>query len=138
MGRGDEAGRSAQPEPETRHPSHRVVEDYLYDILTAISKIERYMAGVTEGQFRQDSEKQDAVSRRLQIIGEAAKYIPRTLRVRHPEIPWKAIVGMRNILTHAYHDEDPGLLWRTVQTRLSSLEEAVQDLLDRVAKSGGD
>ena len=46
-------------------------------------------------------------------------------------------VGMRNILTHAYHDEDPALLWRTVQNRLSSLREAVLDLLDKVPKSAG-
>ena len=46
-------------------------------------------------------------------------------------------VGMRNILTHAYHDEDPALLWRTVQNRLSSLREAVLDLLDKVASSPG-
>ena len=95
------------------------------------------MAGVTEEQFRGDGEKQDAVSRRLQIIGEAAKHIPKNLRDRRPEIPWASIVGMRNILTRAYHDEDPALLWRTVQTRLSSLREAVQDLLDEVPKSPG-
>lgn len=138
MGKGCGAERRAQQEKRSGHRPRRVVEGYLSDILSAISKIDQYMAGVTEEGFRADSEKQDAVSRRLEVIGEAAKYIPKTLRDRHSEIPWTSIVGMRNVLSHAYYDEDPALLWRTVQLRLSPLRIAVQDLLDGVAEPPGD
>lgn len=109
--------------------SRRVVEEYLADILSAIFRIEQYTAGITEDEFRTDGEKQDAVSRRLEIIGEAAKYVPNSLRAKRPDIPWTSIVGMRNMLTHAYHDEDPVLIWRTVRTWLGPLRGAVEDLL---------
>ncbi|MDO8672932.1 MAG: DUF86 domain-containing protein [Dehalococcoidia bacterium] len=122
-------------EKELRPQARRVVEDYLNDILAAISRIDQYVAEVSEEQFLADVEKQDAVSRRLQVIGEAAKYIPKALRDRRPEIPWPAIVGMRNVLSHAYHDEDPTLLWRTAQFRLSPLKKAIQDLLDHIGNS---
>ena len=119
-------------EEEAPRGASRSVSSYLLDILDAISRIERYTDGVTEGQFLADLEKQDAVSRRLQVIGEAARHIPRGLRAEQPRIPWSSIVGMRNILSHAYHDEDPVLLWRTVQRRLSPLKQAAQQLLQRV------
>ena len=112
-----------------------MVEDYLHDMLTAISRIEQYTAGVAEEEFRADVEKQDAVSRRLEIIGKAAKHIPKTLRNERPDIPWTSIVGMRNVLSHAYHDEDPVLLWRTVRVRLKPLKDAVQQLLSQLAES---
>ncbi|MHB1004796.1 MAG: HepT-like ribonuclease domain-containing protein [Chloroflexota bacterium] len=134
--KGPENSRTRGVKPERQ--SRRIIEDYLDDALDAIAKIERYTAGVTVEQFLADDEKQDAVSRRLQVIGEAAKYIPKTMRDRHPEIPWAAIVGMHNVLTHAYQDEDPTLLWRTVQSRLSPLKAAVEDLRDRVVETQGD
>lgn len=137
MRKGYGADRQLQQDTRSGHRSQRVVEDYLNDILSAISKIDQYMAGVTEDLFRADGEKQDAVSRRLQAIGEAAKYIPKAPRDRHSEIPWTSIMGMRNVLSHAYYDEDPALLWRTAQLRLTPLRIAVHDLLDGLVKSPG-
>jgi len=72
----------------------------LEDILESIMRIEEYLAGVTQSQFASDTEKQDAVIRRLEVIGQAVKGIPLDLRQRHPEVPWRQIAGARDILAH--------------------------------------
>jgi uncharacterized protein with HEPN domain len=73
----------------------RLYSDYLHDILDAISKIERFVAGVDFASFQKNDEKVYAVIRALEIIGEAAKFIPKEERNRFPEIPWQAVTGMR-------------------------------------------
>jgi uncharacterized protein with HEPN domain len=70
---------------------------YLRDIADSISAIEEYTEGITEGSFYSNRQVQDAVVRRLEIIGEAAKNIDDDFRDNHPEIPWKKIAGMRDI-----------------------------------------
>ena len=75
---------------------------YINDILESIDKIEGYIKNTGQTRFREDQQIQDAVIRRLEIIGEATKNIPDDLRIKYPDIPWKAIAGMRDILIHEY------------------------------------
>ena len=76
---------------------------YIEDILEAITKIEEYMKGLkNDEEFYDNTQVQDAVLRRLEIIGEAVKNIPNEFRDQYPDIPWKQIAGMRDILIHEY------------------------------------
>jgi uncharacterized protein with HEPN domain len=75
---------------------------YIEDIVTAVDKIERYIAGYNLDLFLENSEKQDAVIRNLEIIGEAAGKVPDTIKENCQNVEWRKIVGLRNILIHEY------------------------------------
>jgi uncharacterized protein with HEPN domain len=78
---------------------------YLRHILDAIGKIESYVA-VGHNEFISKSHWHDAVIRQLEIVGEATKRLSRDLRSQHPEVPWRRIAGMRDVLIHDYMGVD--------------------------------
>ena len=78
----------------------RDVRVYLQDILESIDAIEEYIQSTNEDDFYKDRMKIDAVLRRLEIIGEAVKGVDEDFRARYPEIPWKKMAGMRDVLIH--------------------------------------
>jgi uncharacterized protein with HEPN domain len=75
---------------------------YIQDILESIEAIEEYVQSTTEEQFYRNRQVQDAVLRRLEIIGEAVKNLDEDFRNRYPEIPWKKVAGLRDVLIHEY------------------------------------
>ncbi len=95
---------------------------YLKDILDAISDIEVFIATVNEAEFYKNKEKKYAVVRTLEIIGEAAKNLSKELRVKHKEIPWKDIAGMRDKLIHGYFGIKWELVWETVKNKIPELK----------------
>ena len=76
----------------------RDISIYLTDILESIAQIEKYTLDVEEEQFEEDDQLQDAVIRRVEIIGEVAKGIPQSVRKKYARVPWKEFAGMRDIL----------------------------------------
>ncbi|HSW88543.1 MAG TPA: DUF86 domain-containing protein [Candidatus Saccharimonadales bacterium] len=102
---------------------------FLTHILQSINAIERYLQDVTEKQFENSEEKQDLAVRRLEIIGEATKNIPMEFREQHPEIPWKRMAGMRDVVIHQYYNVDYSIIWDTVTNLLPSLKKQIEDLL---------
>ncbi len=103
---------------------------YLGHIRQAIADIRTY-AAAGERAFWADRMRQDAVIRKLEVIGEAVKHLSDETRYRQPTIPWKQIAGMRDHLTHAYFGVDLALVWRVVERDLDPLDTAVASLLDR-------
>ena len=101
---------------------------FLKHILESIELIEDYVKDTTEKGFLSNPQQQDAVIRRIEIIGEAIKNIPNEFKDEHPEIPWKAISGMRDILIHEYFGIDLKLTWRVVRLRIPDLKEKILEI----------
>jgi len=93
----------------------------LRDMLDSAKAVQQYIAGVTRDQFLADSEKQDAVLRRFEIIGEAASKLSAETQAQFPKVPFRAMRGMRNIIIHDYGDVDLEQVWTTASNDLAEL-----------------
>ncbi len=102
---------------------------FIGHIIESIELIEKYTENLTTGKFNKNTAMQDAIIRRLEIIGEAAKNIPTSLKTKHPEIPWKQMTGMRDVLIHEYFDVDLSLTWAVVKHELPPIKAKLQVLL---------
>src|SRR5208283_4896028 len=103
---------------------------YLKHILDAISDIEKFMQGVSEQEFFGNRDKQYAVLRALEIIGEATKNLSSELKTKSAGIDWKNIAGMRDKLIHAYFGVNLPLVWETVKKDLPKLKKQAQEILE--------
>jgi uncharacterized protein with HEPN domain len=89
------------------HPDH----SWLADIFIAARKIERITSGLDRPAFEADETKSLSVERLLEIMGEATKQVSKEFRAAHPELPWRRMAGMRDILIHSYRIVDPAIVW---------------------------
>jgi uncharacterized protein with HEPN domain len=101
-------------------------EAYLQDILEAAKAIVRFTSGVSREDFKANEEKYEAVNRKFEIIGEAARHLSPSMRAKLPQVPWKLLTAMRNILIHDYDDVDLDVVWDTIQRDLSPLIAQIQ------------
>ncbi len=101
---------------------------YLAHIRECIVKVERFTAGGRD-HFLHDAMVQDAVLRNFEVIGEAAKRLDDSYRQSHPEIPWRALAGLRDVLIHQYEGVDLTKVWAIVEKDLAGLKRAISVLL---------
>lgn len=106
---------------------------YLHHILDAIQKIESYVI-VGRDVFMSTSHWQDAVIRELEIMGEATKHISESLRVQYPDVPWKRIAGLRDVLIHDYMGVDLDAVWEITQKSLPELKQQIEKILSKIPK----
>ena len=108
---------------------------YLDDILDSCEKVETYTDGMTFESFSADARTIDAVARNIEIIGEAVKNIPIEMLETRPEIDWKKIARLRDIIVHHYFKVDIEVVWAIVQERIHELRVAVRSILDDLERS---
>lgn len=106
------------------------------DIVESANAILEYVDGVTEQEFLEDARLQDAVIRRIEVIGEAAGRLSAALREGRAGIPWREIRGMRNRMIHVYDDIDMNLVWRTVRSDIPGLLAELEPLVSADPASG--
>lgn len=107
---------------------------YLDDIVEACAAITRYVDGVSFEAFAANDEKRSATERQVFIIGEAASRLPETIRDEAPEVPWREIVGMRNILAHGYWRIEASELWDVAVREVPTLASSVQRMRSNAAR----
>src|SRR4030042_6665995 len=88
-----------------------------------------FIRGVTYVHFCNDKLVRYAVERRIEVIGEAARHISESFKMMHPEIPWRRIIGQRNILAHEYGEILVERIWRTAKESLPELVELLNQLI---------
>jgi uncharacterized protein with HEPN domain len=101
---------------------------YVEDILESIEKIENYIGGLEYEEFSKNTMVIDAVIRNLEIIGEASKYVPDDVRDNYPEIPWKRMIGLRNIVIHEYFGVDIEIVWRIITINLQEVKPFIEKM----------
>jgi len=97
-------------------------EPALRDILDAIEHVNAKMEGTTLDSFRADLDRRRIVERSLEIISEASRRLPGEMKDRHPDIPWKKIAGIGNVLRHEYDAVSPRILLDIAVNDLNSLK----------------
>ena len=102
--------------------------DYIQDILNSIEEIEEFTKGLTYDEFAEDRKTINAVVRSLEIIGEATKNTPDSIREKYSEIPWKSMAGMRDKLIHEYSGVDLAIVWKTIQNNIAEVKPLIKEI----------
>ena len=108
---------------------------FIEHIIENISDIENFSKDINKEDFLKNKEKQNAIIRSLEIVGEAIKNIPLNIKIKYKEVPWREIAGTRDIISHHYFGVDLELIWKIVKENLSSLKKQMQEIKTDIIKT---
>jgi len=114
--------------------ANRSLEPALTDIIEAIERIRHVLRGTTSEVFESDWESRWLVERGVEIISEASRRLTSPLKARHPEIPWRKVAGIGNILRHNYESIAAPVIWKLAQDDLEPLEKACRLELEAIGQ----
>ena len=100
----------------------------LHDILQAVERIEIVTSGKTLAEFSADWRLSYIVQRAIEIISEAARRIPASVQANRPEIPWRQVMGIGNVLRHEYQGLSDAIIWGVVVDELPKLKLAIESI----------
>ena len=103
---------------------------YLKDILAAMLDAQEFVEGMNFDAFAADDKTASAVVRKLEIVGEATKNVPETIRQKYPQVPWRQMAGMRDRLIHGYYDVNYSVVWEVVTKLIPPLQPIIQQILE--------
>jgi uncharacterized protein with HEPN domain len=111
-------------------PKKRNIIDFLNDIIDAVEKAEEFIKGMSYEDFQKDAKTVFAVIKAMEIIGEASTNITDEFRKEYNKIPWRKMVGMRNILIHQYFRFSKQIIWNTIKNRFPDLKNQLKKMLN--------
>lgn len=104
---------------------------YLEDMLQSMERIEEYLGDLDFRKFKMNYLVVDAIIRNFEIIGEASKNIPNDIQENYPEIPWKKMYGLRNLITHEYFGIDYEMIWEIAKNNLPQNRTDLSKIIDK-------
>lgn len=110
------------------------LDPFLHDINEAISAIDEFIADMALEEFSRGKKTMSAVRDQIMIIGEAVNHVPGEILSEYTEVPWRDIVGMRNVLVHSYFRTDPELLFLVANDRLGSLSPIIKNMISKYSR----
>ena len=110
---------------------------YLEDMLTSMLRIEEYIGEMEFGAFKMNYMIVDAVVRNFEIIGEASKKVPAEIQKKHPQIPWKKMYGLRNLIAHEYFGLDYEMIWEIAKNNLPQNSIDLREIINNEKSTGG-
>ncbi|MDI3548709.1 MAG: hypothetical protein PWR10_2361 [Halanaerobiales bacterium] len=103
---------------------------YFEDIINAMDKIEKYIKNLDKDSFTDNEMVVDAVLRNLEIIGEAAGNISDDIKNKYSNIPWRRMIGLRNIVIHDYFGVDLNIIWEIIKVNLPETKPLINKVMD--------
>ncbi|MEM1514246.1 MAG: DUF86 domain-containing protein [Candidatus Thermoplasmatota archaeon] len=107
---------------------------FVKDILQAIDKIENFIGTMSFDEFMKDEKTKSAVIREIEVIGEASKNIPESIRIRSKDLPWKDMARMRDKVTHSYFGIYYETVWKFIKERLPEIKSLISKLLEELER----
>lgn len=106
-------------------------KEFLFDIHEACKRIQNYLRGLSYDEFLKNEEKQDAVIRNIEVIGEAVKSVSENLIGKYPEVDWKKMAGIPDKLIHFYFGVKLEVVWVVASKEIPELENVIRTILKK-------